>query len=268
MKKVLFIFVTFLCFFMIACNKTNDEGGGKDPEPVVEDIIITYVTNCEITLKSEKLGDDSLQALTREGYVFEGWYMDSEFKTKANVSLIQESTTVYAKWSEVKITVKIFNKDTLLDVVNLKYNESVDMSAYLVDGLKFVSADKAFTNIKEDIELHCEFEELQNALLFIVGEDKIEVKLVNPNLIGIQLDFKFDEDAEFGNVLPKASVNKKGNEYSFIYSNQKNVTSDKSLFTLSKAGEVSDLLVKAYVREDSGEDININPVTVEYYIIK
>lgn len=269
MKKILFIFAMFLCLFTIACSKTNDKPDDKKDEPIVEeDIIITYVTNCEIVKEKEKVGANSLDPLTREGFTFDGWYLDSGFKTKANASLITESTTVYAKWSEVLINVKVFSGETLLDVLKMDYNGSVNMDNYLLEGLKFVSADKDITNIKEDIELHCVFSEISNAVIFVVGEDKIQAKLINPNLIGIQIDFKLSSDAEFDNVLPKASVNKKGNDYSFIYSNQKNINTNKDLFTLTVPGEISDINIQAYVREDNGDDININPISVEYYIIE
>ena len=40
--------------------------------------------------------------LTAEGYTFEGWYMDSEFKTKAKAGkVLYSDTTLYAKWESI-----------------------------------------------------------------------------------------------------------------------------------------------------------------------
>ena len=40
--------------------------------------------------------------LTADGYIFKGWYMDSEFKTKATAGKVLNSdTTLYAKWEPV-----------------------------------------------------------------------------------------------------------------------------------------------------------------------
>ena len=40
--------------------------------------------------------------LTAEGYTFEGWYMDSEFKTKAKAGkVLYSDTTLYAKWNSL-----------------------------------------------------------------------------------------------------------------------------------------------------------------------
>ena len=40
--------------------------------------------------------------LTAEGYTFQGWYMDSEFKTKAKAGkVLYADTTLYAKWESI-----------------------------------------------------------------------------------------------------------------------------------------------------------------------
>ena len=57
---------------------------GTAPEPV-EKVKVLYST--------------LFPTLTSEGYTFKGWYMDSEFKTKATAGTVLNSdTTLYAKW--------------------------------------------------------------------------------------------------------------------------------------------------------------------------
>lgn len=266
MKKITILILIFLCVLFIGCNRTDEKPNDENDKTPVEEtkIIISFVTNCDIQKDDEVLGDNTLDPLTREGYVFEGWYLDSELKVKANKDTIQSSLKVYAKWSEVKISVKIFNNDALIDMLNIKYGEDIDMNKYLLDGLKFLSSDKEYKNIKENIELHCVFEELTNTILFITSEDKIEVKLFNPELVGLQLEFKCDKACEFSDVLPKASTKVSGDAYKFIYSNNKNITSTKVLFNLSDSVKVSDITVKAYKLLASGDIVDLEVACIVY----
>jgi uncharacterized repeat protein (TIGR02543 family) len=60
---------------------------GTAPEPV-EKVKVLYST--------------LFPTLTSDGYIFKGWYMDSEFKTKATAGKVLNSdTTLYAKWEPV-----------------------------------------------------------------------------------------------------------------------------------------------------------------------
>lgn len=60
--------------------------------------------------KPESISDvkkipDTLPVLEAEGYTFEGWYLDNEFKTKTvEGSTITANTTLYAKWKELPVT--------------------------------------------------------------------------------------------------------------------------------------------------------------------
>ena len=265
MKKIVIFILILLCFFAFGCNKENKDDTQKEEEKPVEknDIIISFVTNCDIVKADEVLSDNSLTPLEREGYTFVGWYLDEGCKVKANKDTIQASITIYAKWEEIKLSVKVFNDTELLDVLTIKYGEKVDMNKYLLDGLKFVSCDKDYNNIKENTDLKCEFEELSNTILFIKEKEKVEVKLFNPNIVGVQLDFKGDKEAEFQNVLPKGSVKLTDNTYKFIYSNNKNITSTKTLFVLDANIEISEVNIKAYTLQENGDVVECN---VEYAI--
>lgn len=70
---------------------------------VVKDYTVTYNVNGhgdtpEALINVTTLPTE-LPVLTAEGYVFEGWYTDAEFTTKAVAgSTITEDTTLYAKW--------------------------------------------------------------------------------------------------------------------------------------------------------------------------
>ena len=89
------------------------------------------------------------------------------------------------------------------------------------------------------------FEDLADAVLFIIYGNGIKAKIMNPKVIGIQIEFKSDSDKEFSNVLSKASTTASGDTYKFIYSNNKNLTSSKDLFTLNNATDVSEVYIKA-----------------------
>ena len=56
------------------------------------------LTDAPTTYTESEIPDLSTVIPTKEGYVFLGWYMDSEFKTKLNIDPTKSTNTVYAKW--------------------------------------------------------------------------------------------------------------------------------------------------------------------------
>lgn len=72
---------------------------------------VGFVTNCNQTLESQvvyfKAHATDPGELTKTGYVFEGWYVDPEFKTPVNFDImpIVQNTTLYGKWASADDTV-------------------------------------------------------------------------------------------------------------------------------------------------------------------
>lgn len=72
---------------------------------------VRFVTNCSQALESQvvyfKAHATDPGELTKTGYVFEGWYVDPEFKTPVNFDImpIVQNTTLYGKWASADDTV-------------------------------------------------------------------------------------------------------------------------------------------------------------------
>lgn len=69
----------------------------------VENVIITFITNCDLVLASKTVQVGTmidLDTLIRTGYTFDGWYSDQEFNTKVESPITAiENITLYAKWT-------------------------------------------------------------------------------------------------------------------------------------------------------------------------
>ncbi len=71
-------------FFTTSVTLTFDEMGGSEINDMLVETNTTFIPH---------------EIPTKEGYVFDGWYLDEEFLYEANfTSGINESLTVYAKW--------------------------------------------------------------------------------------------------------------------------------------------------------------------------
>ena len=68
---------------------------------------VNYVTNCDKSIDSIDVKEDNeitlpSEKLTKEGYIFDGWYTDSEFKNKfvEGTKMGTQDVTLYANWIE------------------------------------------------------------------------------------------------------------------------------------------------------------------------
>ncbi|MDE6408107.1 MAG: InlB B-repeat-containing protein, partial [Anaeroplasmataceae bacterium] len=65
---------------------------------------------------------ESFPILSENGYIFEGWYLDAEFTTRAiENTIITEDTTLYAKWTKIPVYTVSFDSQggTLVDSISL-----------------------------------------------------------------------------------------------------------------------------------------------------
>lgn len=104
---------------------------------------------------------ESLPVLSEEGYIFEGWHLDSKFTTKATEgAAISANTTLFAKWTKIPVYTVVFDSQggSLVDSISLlkgiKLTELKDPSkaGYIFRGWYI---DKEYTtlwNIDNEIE--------------------------------------------------------------------------------------------------------------------
>ena len=126
MKKILsFLFILVFAFALVGCNKDNK----KDDDSIT----VTFNTNGgssidSVTVTAENAKTFALPANpTKEGYVFEGWFLDAGF-TKAfnSLNLDEKTITLYAKWTEEGSALSAnvsFSFDVDVTVTDLKVEE-------------------------------------------------------------------------------------------------------------------------------------------------
>ena len=273
MKKTFVLFLVLISIVFVGCsNKTKTEEPKKSTEPEktvqVEKYTIEYDLDggecSELPKEFEENKFFNLPTPTKEGYDFLGWY-EGDKKVEA---LTNKNYSLKAKWELQVLEVKIYNGDKLLDKLSVNYGETLDDSIfnkYIERGIKFVSCTEELGEIKENKELHCVFEEISNAIVFIYKEDKIECKIFKTTYIGILIEFNVSDACGISSKLTKASTIYKDNVCKFIYSADNNITSDQELFSLNKIVDISDVKIEAYLYNESKE---LEEITISSYIVK
>ena len=103
-KRILFVLailtmaILLSCVF-VACNKTDT------PDAPKKEFTITFDTRGGSEVKPITIAEGATITLprnpTKEGYIFDGWYLSDEFIEKFNATqTISSNITVYAKWKE------------------------------------------------------------------------------------------------------------------------------------------------------------------------
>lgn len=92
---------------------------------------LTFETNGgtavnQVSMKSGSVIDLSKYKTTREGYIFDGWYADSDLTEKVTSVTLKHNQTVYAKWIEAHVP-----DETVFD--------DVDASAWYADAVSYVA---------------------------------------------------------------------------------------------------------------------------------
>ena len=123
-KSIKFIASVFAAtmFSLAACDNTNknpssnnsSSESGKTETPIVEpekkNFIVTFDTNGGSTISSSTVKENDIVAKpadpAKEGFIFDGWYIDSTLTNKMDFSKpITSDTTLYSKWKvdDVKV---------------------------------------------------------------------------------------------------------------------------------------------------------------------
>lgn len=117
MKKIFFVFFIVFTLIFTGC-------GGEIPEepvePEIKEYNVTFEENGGEIVEDYEIRDGlllSLPNISKSGFVFLGWYLDSEFKIKATEDIVVGSDlTLYARWELPTCTVKFVNTE-LPDIV-------------------------------------------------------------------------------------------------------------------------------------------------------
>ena len=143
-------------------------------------ISLTFETNGGTYIKTQKIiignAANKPDNPTKEGYIFDGWYIDSTFTKAFNFNtLLSSNKTIYAKWLEDCLVTFVNYDNTTLKTYHVKYGETV-----VYDGVTpthqnskyiFIGWDKTLTNITTSVTIKAVFEEV------LVGTNGFEYRL-------------------------------------------------------------------------------------------
>ena len=281
MKKYFIIFFLLISLFLVSCKSENkNEGNGEtNKTPTQKTVVQTKYTIsydldggvCEeitgdATVEFESASEITLPIPTKEGFTFEGWYEGNTKVTKIE----NKNYNLKASWSNIKLQIKVINKanNEEIDSFYINYGETIDISfftKYIESGLNITSVDESLINLKEDTTVHCDFEEINNAIIFVYKENKIICKTYNLSFIGILVEFDISEECNVTSKYTDASIKNKDFYVKFIYTVTENTDKDKELFTIDKIVNIVTPKVEAYYYNESGELVEI---LVDAYIVK
>lgn len=149
MKKLQLVFVLLLTLLMVGCTKSYT---------------VSFVPNNGEALDAitvEKGANIVLPTVTKTGYNFGGWYVDSEFNTGFNPKdTIDSSLTLYAKWNIKVFTVVFKNDDDTVIATreNVPYGSAAVAPADPVKvGYQFTGWDTAFSNVESNLNVKAQF---------------------------------------------------------------------------------------------------------------
>ena len=234
MKRFLsFLMVFALLFVFIGCNKqSGNETQTKDPTPKTEvptektpeekTFEVSFVTNCETTAEKQtvkKATEISLPNLTKEGYTFKGFYLDSEFKTKFSQStyVLNSDITLYALF-EINTYIVNFKVDG--NIVSGQFVEHGSAAEKPNDpakeGYVFKGWDQDFSNVTSDLTINALFDAAAYTVTFKNGDEVLDTQNVTHGQSATapaeptKTGFVFNGwDKDFSNVTSDLVVNAK-----------------------------------------------------------
>ncbi|MGD9910524.1 MAG: leucine-rich repeat protein [Candidatus Izemoplasmatales bacterium] len=124
MKKNWMLFVLFISLFsLLGCQEQTKE------------VAVEFAANNGSTNETIVFSNQSMSAMpddpTKEGYLFDGWYLDQEFTEPFDMGLLTYDAsdfTVYAKWIQNEYTVYFdTNSDSLISPIQVEVNSMVPL---------------------------------------------------------------------------------------------------------------------------------------------
>lgn len=165
MKKILsFVMLVLSLVIMISCEKNEafvvefDTVGGSS------------ISNVEVLDGVFVLPGEPV----KEGYLFDGWFLDKDYKNAVVVENVKEDCKLYAKWKSQKFTVTFVygENNELNDVVEVEYGKgAVAPSVDDVKGMVFVGWDKDFTQVTENMTVNAKYSSVAYTYVFKNGEE-------------------------------------------------------------------------------------------------
>jgi uncharacterized repeat protein (TIGR02543 family) len=150
----------------------------------VEDVVITFVTNCDLVLASKTVPVGTmidLEELIRTGYEFNGWYSDIELTNKVESPITAtENITLYAKWTALPMytITYVVNGGTELEPLTVYSGTHVNLGIPTKDYYVFDSwyLDENLTNkitspyqVVEDVVLYAKYTPAAYSVTFVVN---------------------------------------------------------------------------------------------------
>lgn len=202
--KTLIVVAMLLCTVAIlfACSPNdldyndpnNNSGGGNNTNtnnPDIPAITITFMDGDEVIKESTVLKDALEFVPEKEGFVFDGWYLDEDFSEEVTEKPT-ESVTLYAKWSVATFTVRFLDGEGQPILVNGKptqtvtYGESaIAPEAPEMEGYEFIGWNMDFSEVKSDLTIRARYE-TEKMSIILYGEDgsviKTEKVMVGENI--------------------------------------------------------------------------------------
>ena len=182
MKKLLAILVSlFLLIGLLSCSNDNNNPQDKpdNPDPVVDpdpkpsekkEVYITYYDGEDIIQMENYVDEIKLYNYSYEGFVFKGWYLDSECTipfdiTKSDEYFKKDSMNLYAKMEKIMEdfnirTALINNKTVINPVFSWNNNNNSSYQIKLLKGdeiLKELQTDKTYYQVDERLEVNTDY---------------------------------------------------------------------------------------------------------------
>ena len=204
MKHIKKFFILSLFIFVLV--------GCKTPTVKVSFVSGTDEAILPISIDKNTSITEKLPTPEKDGYTLNGWYLDEDFSEKYTNQAISSNTTLYAKWTINKYTVKFVDGDVEFASVTVNHGENATPPQNPTKvGHNFTNWDKAYTNVQSNLVINAVFEKLVYTVTFKADDDQIgETQNVN-----------FGESATAPTAPEKTGYDFKGWDKTF-----NNVTSD------------------------------------------
>src|SRR5690554_3250218 len=133
MKKVfIFINIILLAFILVSCRDNNDNINDGKGEDEVDKLVVKFNTlggsEIDDILFEGAIKVDAPAFPKKEGYIFEGWFLDEEYKLPFEFErlVLRDSVTLYAKWRK-----ELTDYNKTFKVLSIGNSFSTDAHGYL-----------------------------------------------------------------------------------------------------------------------------------------
>ncbi len=203
MKKVYGILLVFLLTFLVAC--TNE-------------VQIQFESNGGIEVESVAFESNdipnSLPEPTKEGYAFDGWYLDSELTEEVVLDEINKSTTLYAKWIQINYSIEYLDYEGEV-VESFTFHFGDDLSSVDVPTLEDTEAylfldweeDLPDTMPSHDIVISPDYVNLSAEIAIMFSYTGVSDSTMSAYILAAVMGFSEEQDLSYSFYLPFEETN-------------------------------------------------------------